>query len=67
MFVTILIVKNLKDFRDNSDILVKSEKLPFSACGGDGTVGWVLSEIDNVSWGASGYQYYPRQHHSHFL
>ena len=45
----------LKYFRDDSHILVKVSKLSFPACGGDGTVGWVLSEIDNVSWGASGY------------
>lgn len=24
------------------------------ACGGDGTVGWILSEVDNIQWGPGG-------------
>jgi len=30
------------------------ENLRVIVCGGDGTVGWVLSEIDNVRWGRGG-------------
>merc|ERR1719319_1301241 len=29
-------------------------KLRILACGGDGTVGWILSEVDNIKWGPAG-------------